>query len=76
MDRLDNYFSRLSEVLEVTGKLTQTDLEYCKLLTKESNSANELTDQDHECRFYVNADWTGYSRCECGKEHREEIKNK
>ena len=24
---------------------------------------------EHKCKFYVNADWTGYSACECGKRH-------
>lgn len=24
---------------------------------------------EHKCKFYVNANWTGYSRCECGKEY-------
>ena len=32
---LNNYFSRLSEVLEVTGVLTQNDLDYCKELTED-----------------------------------------
>ncbi len=26
-------------------------------------------DEKHECEFYVNADWTDYSRCECGKKY-------
>lgn len=25
----------------------------------------------HKCKFYINADWTGYCRCECGKEYKE-----
>jgi hypothetical protein len=31
---LNNYYSRLSEVLEVTGIITQNDLEYCKELSE------------------------------------------
>lgn len=41
------------------------------------HKVNELNKSDvngqlaeHECKFYVNASWTGYSRCECGKEHK------
>ncbi len=37
--QLENYYSRLKEVLEVTGKLTADDLHYCKLLT-ENESKN------------------------------------
>jgi hypothetical protein len=37
--QLENYYSRLKEVLEVTGKLTADDLRYCKLLT-ENESKN------------------------------------
>ncbi len=35
--QLENYYSRLKEVLEVTNKLTETDLKYCKLLTEQES---------------------------------------
>ena len=44
----------------------------------------ESEEKEHKCKFYVNATWTGYSSCECGKrindsnsqpkDQREEVK--
>ena len=36
-DVMDGYQSRLEEVLLATGELTDTDLEYCKLLIQNKN---------------------------------------
>jgi hypothetical protein len=38
--QLENYYSRLIEVLDVTGVVTYTDLEYCKLLTEKEIKNN------------------------------------
>lgn len=43
--QLEDYFSRLKEVLEVTGSLKLNDLEYCKLLT-EQEVVNNLIKPD------------------------------
>lgn len=27
----------------------------------------KIANPKHKCAFYVNADWTGYTNCSCGK---------
>lgn len=46
-------------------KLNTTEIEnYIKKLNSLHPISNQET-KEHECKFYVNANWTGYSRCEC-----------
>lgn len=30
-----------------------------------------IIEANHVCKFYVNSNWSGYSRCECGKSYNE-----
>ncbi len=38
-------------------------------LMDEEELADVIKSGEHKCKFYVNANRTGYSRCECGKKH-------
>ena len=29
--------------------------------------------ESHVCKFQVNSNWTGYSRCDCGKKHESSV---
>lgn len=49
------------------------DKEARRILQALSDNGYEVVknvSSEHQCKFYVNAGWTGYSRCECGKEYK------
>lgn len=42
-----------------------------RAISEAENLSISDVSESHVCKFYVNANWTGYSRCECGKTHSD-----
>ena len=55
------YKSSTTEFLEYVEKLEA----YCDHLEVKENDFIDGVSVDHECKFYINANWT-YLKCSCG----------